>query len=330
MNHFLAPTDLTHAEREAVLNRAIELKALKRPLDRTTLRVGALFFNASLRTRISFEKAAEVIGGTCLTLNTGSDTYKMEMDPEAAMNADTQENIVEAAGVLGRMFDIIGVRSFPTGQAWEIEKTEPILRAFAEHSGVPVVSLEGALHHPCQGLADHLTMKEHFGETKKLKVAMTWAPHPKPLPMAVPNSFALQSALAGCDLKIVRPEGYDLDPEVMASIESESAAAGGSVEVTSNRDLGLEGANVVYVKSWGRMDHPGQSADASLADWTFGDSAWEMTDQAKVMHCLPVRRNVVISSSILDSDRSIVLDEAENRLWAQAGLLDHISKGVQK
>jgi ornithine carbamoyltransferase len=325
MRHFLSPTDITPSEREWILNRAVELKAQRSANPATSLRVGSLFFNPSLRTRISFEQAAQVIGGTCQTLNAGGDAWKIEMDPNAVMDGDSAECVVEAAGVLGRMFHILGVRSFPQGRPWDVEKTEPILRAFADNADCPIVSLEGALHHPCQALADHLTMREHFGETKGLKAALVWGYHPKALPTAVPNSFALQSALAGCDLTIVRPDGFDLDSDVMGQVE---AAAGGPVKTTSDYQAGLEGAQVVYVKSWGRLDQPGQPTDSSLSNWTFDEDKLAMTNQAKVMHCLPVRRNVVLSGSILDSDSSIVLDEAENRLWAQAGLLDFLAKEI--
>lgn len=332
MRHFLSPADLTSDERAQILARAKVLKADQSAPERSALRVGALYFNPSLRTRVSFEQAVWRLGGNCQTLNTGSDTWQLEMDPHAIMDGDKVENIVEAAGVLGRYFHLLGVRSFPGSQPWEIERTEPVLQAFARHTGVPIISLEGTMHHPCQSLADHLTLTEKFGDDLRgLPVTLSWAYHPNPLPMAVPNSFALQAALAGCDLTLACPPGYELDDEVMAQIDRESKANGGNFRVNHDRLDGAKGAKVVYVKSWGRKDLWSDKAAEResrqpLRHWQFNDEAWDQTDGAKVMHCLPVRRNVVISASILDSERSIVLDEAENRLWAQAALIEHFAK----
>ncbi|MCB0826937.1 MAG: N-acetylornithine carbamoyltransferase [Armatimonadetes bacterium] len=327
MRHFLKPSDLNAEERISVLNRARELKALTTPPTEQNLRVGGLYFNPSLRTRISWEQACWRLGASCQTINAGADSWKMEMNPHAVMDQDKQENIVEAAGVLGRYFHLLGVRSFPGTESWDVERTEPTLSAMCQYAGVPIVSLEGAMHHPCQSLADELTIREHFGNPEGLPVALVWAWHPNPLPMAVPQSFALQTALAGCDLRIVRPDGYDLDPEVMDEIR----ATGSKVTVTNDRAEGLKGVKVAYVKSWGSMPLWGQT-DAErefrsgLRDWQFDRNTWNLTDEAKVMHCLPVRRNVVLSGEMLESEHSLVFDEAENRLWAQAALIEHIAK----
>ena len=332
VRHYLTPLDLSPDEREAVLQRASELKSSRQTPPIRRLRVGALFFNPSLRTRISWEQAAWAVGGSCQTLNANSDNWAIEMDPNAVMDGTTVENIVEAARVLGRYFDILGVRSFPGAGAWEVERTEPALQAFARYSGTSVVSLEGAMHHPCQSLADLLTLRELFGpDLRGLPVVLTWASHPKPLPMAVPNSFALQMALAGCDLRIVRPEGYDLDPELMSHIRQAQSQSGGSLQITSDRETGYRGAKAVYVKSWGKLglwSDPVQEREgrSALQDWCYTPQWHQKTDQAKLMHCLPTRRNVELSGDLLDGPHSVVIDEAENRLWAQAGLLDHLGK----
>ncbi len=329
--HFLAPTDISHAERHQILSRAQELKADQTPAGRRNLRVGSLFFNPSLRTRISFEQAVYQLGGNCQTLNASADSWGLEFDPHAIMDQDKAENVVEAAGVLGRYFHVLGVRAFPTSLPWKIEKQEPVLRAFADHSGIPVVSLEGALHHPCQSLADHLTMVEHFGENLQgMPVTLSWAYHPNPLPMAVPHSFALQAALAGCNLTIAHPPGYDLDADVVSQIHASSKQSGGSVRITNDQADGLKKAKVVYVKSWGAQSlwhdkDAERNHRKPYRGWILNDNTWQDTDEAKVMHCLPVRRNVVIGADILDSPRSIVLDEAENRLWAQAALIEFLA-----
>lgn len=332
IRHFFAPTDLSIQERTQVLRRATELKANQVPADRQNLRIGSLFFNPSLRTRVSFEQAALQLGGTCQTLNASADSWGLEFDPDAIMDQDKVENVAEAAGVLGRYFHILGIRAFPTDQPWEVEKLEPILQAFAKYSGIPIVSLEGALHHPCQSLADHLTLQEHFGENLNgLPVTLSWAFHPNPLPMAVPHSFALQAALAGCDLTIAHPPGYDLDADVMTQVHEASQKNGGQVKISHDQADGLKSANVVYVKSWGAQslwhDKTAERAQRqAYKNWILNDQTWQHTNNAKVMHCLPVRRNVVIGADILDSPRSIVLDEAENRLWAQAALLEFLAQ----
>lgn len=325
--HVLGPADLTRDERAAILDRAAALKAGEKGPGWSGLRVGGLFFNPSLRTRVSWEQAASILGGRAQTLNAGADLWKMEMDPQAIMDADSVECVVEAAGVLGRYFHVLGIRSFPQGRPWEEEKEEPILRAFCRHSGCSIVSLEGAMHHPCQGLADHLTLREQLGQTKGAEVALMWAWHPKALPMAVPNTFALEAAFSGANLRIVHPEGWELDAGLMSQVEKAAAEAGGSVRVEQDRLKGLDGAQAVYVKSWSRLSTPGVPAPETMRKWIFDEGAHAATADAKVMHCLPTRRNVEIASSILDSPRSVVLDEAENRLWVQTALIEHLAGG---
>jgi len=319
-DQLLSPSDLTLDEIEKVLSRAALLKARTEPPRPSRLRVGALYYNPSLRTRVSFEQAAWILGGNCQTLNTSSESWKLSFDPQALMDGEEAENVVEAARVLGRYFHVLGVRAFPGGEAWSVERTEPIIRAFAQHAGVPVVSLEGAMHHPCQSLADLMTIRENFSEgVAGLPVALCWAWHPKALPMAVPHSFALQLSMAGADLTLVHPEGWQLDPELIAQL--------GPVKVSHDRRDGLQGQRLVYVKSWGRLDCYGdpareQSLRAAHRDWIIDDPS----AASRVMHCLPVRRNVVIAADVLDSDRSLVVDQAENRLWAQAGLLELLAQ----
>lgn len=323
--HILSPLDLSPTERAWVLARAAELKRHRRDPLHKGKRVGGLYFNPSLRTRVSWEGAAEVVGAAAQTLNAGQDMWAMEMDPLAVMDQDRQECVVEAAGVLGRFFDVLGVRSFPKGGPWEEEREEPVLKAFAEYSQTNIVSLEGAMHHPCQGLADEMSLIEEFGsEVEGLPVVLMWGWHPRHLPMAVPNTFALQSVLAGAQLTIAHPEGFDLDPTFMQALNSEAEARQRPVKVVHSKEEALAGAKAVYVKAWGRLSTPGQPAPESLRDWMLNDEVWSHTNRAKVMHCLPTRRNVEISSSVLDSDRSIVLRQAENRLWAQAGLIDYL------
>ena len=323
--HILRPTDLSAGQRATVFARAEEFKHAERaPRSLSGLRVGALYLNPSLRTRVSFEQAVGLIGGRCQNLNSSLDTWGLEMDPQAVMDGDAVENIVEAARVLGRYVHLLGVRSFRGNRPWAEERQEPVLSAFAEHAGVPVLSLEGAVHHPCQSLADVLTLKQQFGQNLRgLPVALCWAWHPKALPMAVPHSFLVQAALEGCTIDLVHPPGFDLDPEVVATARAAAQDAGGQVSIHHERTQALRGKQVVYVKSWGPLGTNAPTPQ-DLRPWCIDEDVLAGTDNGRVMHCLPVRRNVVISSAVLDGPRSLVTEQAENRMWAQAALLEEM------
>lgn len=328
IRHVLRPTDLSDADRAQIVRRARELKAFRGVPAPSRLRIGGLYMNPSLRTRASFEQAAAVLGGRCQTLNAGSDTWALELDPHALMDGTAVENVVEAARVLGQLFDVLGVRSFRGARPWAEDRMEPVLAAFAEHAGIPVISLEGATHHPCQGLADLVTMHEQFGDDLTgLPVAVCWAWHPKALPPAVPHTALHQLALAGCDVALVHPPGFDLDEEYVAIAGQEAAARGGRVSRFDSPVAGLAGRRAVYVKSWGPLAGGG-ATDPALRDWIIDEAALAPTDRASVLHCLPVRRNVVIAADVLDSQRSLVTQQAGNRLWAQAALVELLAKEV--
>jgi len=228
--------------------------------------------------------------------------------------------------VLGRYCVAIGVRTFASLKNWEEERTDPILNAFAKYSEVPVINLESAMHHPCQAMADMLTIREKLGEGRK-KVLLTWAWHPKPLPFAVPNSFALAAAQMGHDLIIAHPRGYELDDELMEAVRKQAAGAGGSVSLTNDVDESFAGAEVVYAKSWGSKKFYG-NAEKDIAEraqyrgaWIVDEAKMARTNSAIFMHCLPVRRNVIVTDGVIDSSSSVVIDEAENRLHIQKAIM---------
>lgn len=324
--HVISPSDLPDHARDVVLGRARWLKQRDPDPIPNKLRVGALYFDPSLRTRASFEQAVRVVGGACQSLNAGADTWALELDPNAVMDGTAVENIAEAARVLGRFFHLLGVRSFRGTGPWAVERTEPVLKRISDYAGVPVVSLEGATHHPCQGLADALTLRETFGEgVKGLPVTLCWAWHPKQLPQAVPHTFLLQAALEGCDVAVAHPEGWDLDAGIVAEATAAAEARGGRVTVTNDRAEALKDRRVVYVKSWGPLGGTGPTP-AELRHWLVDEASLKATDDAKVMHCLPVRRNVVITGDVLEGPRSLVIQQAGNRLWAQAGLVEHLAR----
>jgi N-acetylornithine carbamoyltransferase len=327
LSHFLTTRDLSEEDFQALLDRGREFRngASSRALDGR--HVGLIFFNPSLRTRVSMEVAVSKLGGTPVTLSVGGDAWAMEYEDGTVMDGGAAEHVKEGAGVLGRYCDLLGVRSFPLGKDYAKDRSEPVLNAFARHSGVPVVNLESPLDHPCQAMADAMTIRERLGDTRGRRVLLTWAYHPKALPMAVPNAFLLAASRLGTDLVLARPEGYDLDPEVMETAKRNAAVSGGRLRVTDDAAADYDGVEVVYAKSWGALaDYGNPEAEASrrsaLRNWRVTEELMAKGKDAVFMHCLPVRRNVVVDDAVLDGWRSIVLDEAENRLYAQQAILE--------
>jgi N-acetylornithine carbamoyltransferase len=251
----------------------------------------------------------------------------MEYEDGVVMDGAAAEHVKEGAGVLGRYCDVLGVRSFPVGKDWAADRREPVLSAFAKHSGVPVVNLESPMDHPCQAMADAMTIRERLGDPKGRKVLLTWAYHPKALPMAVPNSFLLGASRLGAEIVLARPEGYALDAEIQAAAKDLARESGGSIRVVEDPESGYDGCEIVYAKSWGALTDYGKTAAETarrekLRGWRVTEARMARGRNAAFMHCLPVRRNVVVDDAILDGPRSIVLQEAENRLWAQMAILE--------
>ncbi|MGH9399228.1 MAG: N-acetylornithine carbamoyltransferase [Thermoanaerobaculia bacterium] len=330
MRHFLTTRGLSQADFEALLDRGEAFRQGAQSRALAGLHVGLVFFNPSLRTRVSMEVAVGKLGGTPVTLSVNADAWAMEYEDGVVMDGAAAEHVREGAGVLGRYCDLLGVRSFAAGKDYAMDRREPVLTAFAMHSGVPVVNLESPLDHPCQAMADAMTLQERLGSAKRCKVLLTWAYHPKALPMAVPNSFLLGASRLGVELVLARPEGYDLDPEIVEAARRNAAASGGCLTVTGNAEKAYDGASVVYAKSWGALaDYGNPEAEAArrgkLSDWRVTEARMARGRDAIFMHCLPVRRNVVVDDAVLDGPRSVVLDEAENRLHAQQAILEWMS-----
>jgi N-acetylornithine carbamoyltransferase len=293
--------------------------------------VALVFFNPSLRTRASMQVGIFELGGNSVILEPGGTSWTLEHLEGSVMDSDKTEHLKEFVRVLGRYVCAIGVRTFAELNDWYAERKDPILNAFAEHSEVPVINLESAMHHPCQAMADMMTIREKFGTGKK-KILLTWAWHPKPLPMAVPNSFALAGVQFGHDLRIAHPPGYELDDELIKEIEAQASANGGSVEITHNVHEAFDDVEVVYAKSWGSKTFYGAPGTdiAFRADmrnaWIVNEEYMARTADAIFMHCLPVRRNVIVTDQVLDSTRSVVIDEAENRLHIQKAIMVELIK----
>lgn len=302
--------------------------------------VALVFFNPSLRTRASMQVGIYELGGNAVILEPGTTSWTLEHREGVVMDGGKTEHLKEFVRVLGRYVAAIGVRTFAELKDWETERTDPVLSAFEKYATMPVINLESAMHHPCQAMADMMTIREHFGRNptgsevapSRARVLLTWAWHPKPLPMAVPNSFALAAAQFGHDLRIAHPKGYELDDELMESIRRQAAANGGSVEVVNDVDAAFDGVEVVYAKSWGSRnfygDQEGDVAErAQYRDrWIVDEAKMARTNNAAFMHCLPVRRNVIVTDGVIDSPNSLVIDEAENRLHVQKAILTKLIK----
>jgi N-acetylornithine carbamoyltransferase len=329
---FLSTADFTRDELTALIDLAAQIKAgeySERPLAGRS--VALVFFNPSLRTRTSMQVGIYDLGGNAVALDVGKGMWSIEYREGVVMNGDKTEHIKEAARVLSRYVAAIGVRAFPEMQNYSEEILDPVLRGFAEHSDVPVFSLESARHHPFQALADIMTIKEKLGELAGQRVVLSWAYHPKPLPMAVPNSFALIAAQFGLDLTIACPPEYDLGDEVMAEIDAGAKASGGCVHISRDYREACKGARIVYAKSWGAKQFYGRTdEDIQLREqyrhWRIDEPLMYSTDNGWFMHCLPVRRNVVVTDGVLDGLQNAAIDEAENRLHVQKAVLASILK----
>lgn len=307
MNQFIGVADVP--DLSSLLSIAAGFK--KNPHAMQTLglgkRLGMVFLNPSLRTRLSTEIAARNLGMEVQTLNI-ADAWAFEFDEGAVMNANKVEHIKEAAGVLGQYMDIMAIRAFPGLVDKELDDSEKVMKAFQTYAKKPLLSLESATRHPLQSLADVLTIEEHRKITKP-KVVLSWAPHVKALPQAVPHSFLEWTVAAGYDVHLAHPPGLELDPQFTQG-----------VTLHYNQEEALESADFVYVKNWSKREPYGESY-LQGKDWLLNESRLQSAPKAQIMHCLPVRRNIELSDDLLDGNRSLVMHQAANRVWAAQAVL---------
>ena len=333
---FLAMEDWSPAAVDHLLALAARVKRgeITGGLERKVL--AAIFLDPSLRTRSSMETAMFLHGGHALVLEPGRGSWALETEDGAVMDGASVEHIKEAARVLARYADALAVRVFPKGTDWAVEREDRVIKDFARFSDKPVINLESSRRHPCQALADAMTLRERLGDTRGKRFVLTWAWHPKALPTAVPASAAIAAARLGMEVVVTRPPGFDLDPEDMSLIRRIAGECGGSVELCDDIDAGVSGADAVYVKSWGSLQAFGRPEEERALREPFRE--WRLTEPRLkrtkggagiVLHCLPVRRNVEIDDAVLDGPNSVVVDEAENRLHAQRALLLEIMGGVR-
>jgi len=303
----------------ALVSKALKYKS--DPLNSRSLgvnkRIGCLFLNPSMRTRLSTQIAAQNLGMEVIVFNVGSEGWALEFEEEAIMSGSTVEHVKDAAPIMGKYFDILAIRTFPSLKNREDDYSELFIKQFVKYAGIPVVSLESATLHPLQSLTDILTITEETNKLKvksqKSKVVLTWAPHIKPLPQCVANSFAQWiNAWGETEFVITHPEDYELSKEFT-----------NGATITTDQDEALKNADFVYVKNWSTYTDYGKIY-CNDPEWMLTSEKLKLTNNAKVMHCLPVRRNVELSDEILDGPNSLVTQQAANRVWAAQAVLSEI------
>ena len=317
MKHFTSIKqlgDLKEALAEAAYVKANPFSDQALGHNKTVLLV---FFNNSLRTRLSTQKAALNLGMNPIVLDINQGAWKLETGRGVVMDGDKSEHILEAIPVMGSMCDMIGVRSFARFESRDNDYNEVILNQFIQYAGKPVFSMEAATRHPLQTFADIITIEEHKTKARP-KVVMTWAPHPKALPQAVPNSFIEGMSMTDYDFVIANPEGYDLAPEFV-----------GNAKVTHNQDEALAGADFVYAKNWApyREDIYGKVVNYDMG-WTVTAQKMALTNDAFFLHCLPVRRNMIVSDEVIEGSRSLVIPEAANRVVSAQTVLKRLLQAL--
>ncbi len=341
VNHFYSSLDFSPSEIQHLIHAALKMKSgsVKKSLAGKTL--GMLFFNPSLRTRVSFMVAMQKLGGCAIDLPI-KESYTFEYGDGTVMNQGTIEHVKDAAGVLSRYCDALAIRSSdlittsPSSvdvSGWELLKQDTVIKSFMKYASVPVINMESNVFHPCQGLGDAMTIRKKLGNPKGKKYVMTWAYHPKALPMATPNSQILAACDLGMDVVVAHPPGWELDPQIVQSISQRVKNNGGTLNFTNSMEEACTDSAVVCAKSWGALKYYGHWSDEkilrdNLKHWIVTKEKMSLSDNAIFMHCLPVRRNVEVADEVLDSKNSVILDEVENRMWAQMAILETLVGGT--
>lgn len=313
MKNFISVNDVPDIN--GLVAKALDFKAnpLKSQSIGANKRIGLLFLNPSMRTRLSTQIAAENLGMKVIVFNVGQDGWALEFEDEAIMSGNTVEHVKDAAPIMGKYFDVLGIRTFPSLQNKVDDYSELYINQFIKYAGIPVLSLESATLHPLQSLTDIITIRETFKEKRKPKIVLTWAPHVKALPQCVANSFSQWiNAWGESDFVITHPEDYELD---------EKFTKGATIELDQQK--ALKDADFVYVKNWSTYTDYGRIY-CNDPVWMLTNEKLRLTNNAKVMHCLPVRRNVELSDEILDGANSIVTQQASNRVWAAQTVLHEL------
>ncbi|MFK7741971.1 MAG: N-acetylornithine carbamoyltransferase [Planctomycetota bacterium] len=327
---FLTTAGMSRQELDDLLDLATRVKG-KRPghvLAGKTL--GQLFFQPSLRTRVSFEVAMQQLGGHCINLS-ADDLYELEPNEQAIMDGRAEEHVKDAARTMSRYVDALGVRAAARTGSWERDRQELLLRSYARYASVPVINLETVMEHPCQALADALTMRENLVSLRGRKLTLLWCNHPEQKALGPTHSILEVAAMFGMDVTLAHPLGYEVDAEVYERSKRTASEAGGSVGVVNDMHEAARGAEVLYARSWGCTKYweDGEReamVKRSLSDWRVDEQLMAETNNALLMHPLPVRRNVAATDAVLDGERSRIYEQAANRAHVQKALLMQLLK----
>ena len=335
MRHFLSTLDWSRCELQALLDRALDLRAGGVDESLRGKTIALLFLNPSLRTRSSFEIGAYQLGAHAVVLEPGKGAWGIEFEPGVVMDSGPEEHIIEVAGVLSRYCDALALRAFPLFKDWSSDRQDRVIRALARHASVPVINMETVVH-PCQELALMRTIQDHLGAPDGKKFLLTWTWHPKPLNTAVANSALLIASKFGMDITLLIPDhDYLLDEQFIDAAEAHADESGGSLTVTTESKSAYSDADFVYAKSWGALPLYGRPEEeaklrAPFRHFIVDEAKMALTRQARFSHCLPLRRNIKATDGVMDADYCVALDEAENRLHVQKALmLELMKRGIE-
>jgi len=323
--NLLSVADLAPSEVQEILDLAASDKNQQSDhLAGKTL--GMLFFDRSLRTRVSFEVAMVQLGGNCINIFADHEIYDLTPEEQVVMDGPAEEHVKDAARTLSRYVDGLGVRQISQTGNWERDRLDLVLRGYAEHATVPVVNLESLQEHPCQAISDVYTIREHYKELAGRKLTLAWSNHPQPTGMGASHSILTLASMMGMNVTVAHPLGFELDEEAMQRAEEFAQQAGGSVQVTNDLNQGARGADVLYARSWGSTKYWDDAEresmiKRSMQSWQIDEDLMGLTSDALFMHPLPVRRNVAVTDAVLDGPRSVVYEQAENRVHVQKALL---------
>ena len=332
MKHFISTKSWSKSELQEILDFSIKLKENPFQPILKNKSIAMIFFNPSLRTKTSFEIGINELSGTAVVIQPGKDAWPMEFAENIVMDGESEEHVKEVAQVLSSYCDCIAVRAFPKFESWEIDRTNHVIESFAKYASVPVVNME-SIEHPCQELAHVLTLQEHFGNLEGKDYLLTWTYHPKPLNTAVANSSLLIASKFGMNVRLLCPnEDYLLDERYLSSAKQFCRDNGKSFEVSHDINSAYKGANIVYAKSWGSLNYYGNPAAEMLVrndykHFIVNDEKMNLTEDGVFSHCLPLRRNIKATDSVIDSPSCLAIQEAENRKHVQKSLLSKILGG---
>ena len=332
MKHFISTKSWSKSELQEILDFSIKLKENPFQPILKNKSIAMIFFSPSLRTKTSFEIGINELSGTAVVIQPGKDAWPMEFAENVVMDGESEEHVKEVAQVLSSYCDCIAVRAFPKFESWEIDRTNHVIESFAKYASVPVVNME-SIEHPCQELAHVLTLQEHFGNLEGKDYLLTWTYHPKPLNTAVANSSLLIASKFGMNVRLLCPnEDYLLDERYLSSAKQFCRDNGKSFEVSHDINSAYKGANIVYAKSWGSLNYYGNpEAEIMIRKdykhFIVDDKKMNLTNDGVFSHCLPLRRNIKATDSVMDSPSCIAIQEAENRKHVQKSLLSKILGG---